>query len=692
MNRFARFVVHRKILVLVVALLLAVPSVFGMIATHVNYDILTYLPADLPSVIGERVLEYDYNLASTAMITVEHMTNSDVLNLKSDIAQILGVEKVLWIDDFVDLSVPTDMLPADLRDTFFSGDATMFVVTFSDTTSSKSTMDAISAIKKVLHKDCYLAGLSAVAEDTKELADSEVPFYVLVAVALVLVVLYLGVESALVPLIFLAGIGLAILYNFGTNIFLGQISYITQSLATVLQLGVTMDFSIFLLHRYDEEKKLHGDNNEAMVAAIEKTFSSIAGSSLTTIAGFLALCTMSLTLGRDIGIVMAKGVLIGVISTVTILPALLMLFDRPIHRFTHRTWIPRLNKSAEWIVRWHIPVLAVFLVVLVPFIIGNSKTQVYYNLIDALPDSLVSVQGTEKLKEDFNMTATDFILVDQGLPAKDVADMTNRIQGLAGVEMAASYEKYLGAGIPDNFLPSSLKDMVDKDGRQLILVNSVYEPATDAQNQQLSAIEGIVKSYDSSALITGEAPMTKDLVTIADRDFRNVTITSVIAVFVILIFVFHSFSVPAILVLTIEGAIMLNMGMSYYTGTVLPFIASIVVGTIQLGATVDYAILLTNRFREERIAGRSPKEAAVLAVKACSRSIFSSGLAFFAATIGVSFISNIELLQSLCLLIARGALISMITILLVLPALLILCSPLIEKTTFGWLKQSKTTA
>ena len=685
----ARFVVKKKWLVLIVALILAGISVIGVIATRINYDILTYLPKDLESVIGENVLDNDFNIASTAMVTVKNMTNSDVLKLKDDMSKIDGVEKVMWIDDIADLSIPKEMLPDELKNTFYSStgdDGTMLLVTFSDSASSESTMDAISKIKKTLQKDCFIGGLSAVAEDTRDLTDREVPIYILVAVALVFVVLFLGVEATITPLLVLLGIGFAIVYNFGTNIFLGQISYITQSLATVLQLGVTMDFSIFLIHRFEEEKTKNPDRDEAMITALKKAFVSIFGSSLTAIAGFLALCTMSLTLGADIGIVMAKGVLLGVVSTFTILPAFILVFDKQAEKHKHRTFIPKLTKSSRFIVKHHVAILLIFIVLLAPFVYGNFHTKVYYNLIKSLPDNLISVQGTNRLKEDYNMMATDFILVDENLSSDKINQMTDEIKKLDGITLAASYKDYVGDGVPSDFLPDDIRNIFVNGGKQLVIVNSAYETATDEQNKQLDDITAIVKSFDGNGLITGEAPMNKDLITVADKDFKSVNIASIIAVFVIIAFVFGSISVPIILVAAIEAAVMINMGIPYFTGSTLPFIASIVIGTIQLGSTINYAILLTNRFREERRNGYDPKEAVRIAIETCSRSIFSSGLAFFAATIGVSFISDINLIRSLCLLISRGAIISMFVILFVLPSLLIIFSGVIEKTSRNWLK------
>ncbi len=687
MKRFAKVIVKHRVLVLVLAVLLLIPSFIGVAGTYINYDILSYLPDNLESVRGENVLDEDFKMAGTAMITVENMTNSDVLKLKSDIQEIDGVNKVLWTDDIADLSIPKEMFPKDIQKMFYSddGDATLIIVTFHDTSSSKRTMDAIEGIKGVLKKDCFLGGMSAITEDTKELCESEVPIYVLIAVLLLLVVLFLGMESTIIPFIFLIGIGFAIAYNMGSNIFLGQISFITKSLAMVLQLGVTMDFSIFLLHRYDEEMQNGNSSEDAMVLAIQKTFSSITGSSLTTIAGFLAMCTMTLTLGFDIGMVMAKGVLLGVISTVTILPALIMVFDKPIHRFKHRTFIPKLKKLSQFVPKHYGVILTVFIVLLIPFIWGQTNVKQYYNILDTLPDDLISVQGTDKMKDEFNMTSTHFILTDAELSADQMNSITSQIENLDGVEMALSLNKYVGGSIPNEILPDELIDMVQNGGYQLMLVNSSYSPATDEQNVQLDKIDEIIKKYDPNSMVSGEAALTKDLIKVADNDFKNVNVTSILAVFVIIAIVFKSISLPIILVAAIESAITINMGVPFFTNTTLPFIAGIVVGTIQLGATIDYAILMTNRFREERINGHSAKESAQLAIENCSQSILSSGLAFFGATIGVSLVSKMELINSLCTLISRGAIISMLVILVVLPAILIVCSKLIEKTSWKWL-------
>ena len=682
MKRMSRFIVKRRVLVLIVAVLLLIPSVMGMAATHINYDILSYLPEDLESVIGERYLENDYKLASTAMVTIENMPARQVQDLKEEIKKIDGVGKVLWVDDLTDITVPKEMLPQDVQDIFYGkNDATLVMVTFEDTMSSETTMSAIKSMKKLLDKDCFIGGMAAVVEDTRELVDNEIVLYVTV------VILFLSLESTVVPLLFIASIGVAVLYNMGTNYFLGEISFITKALAAVLQLAVTTDFSIFLLHRYEEEKTHQPDHEQAMATAIQQTFSSITGSSLTTIAGFLAMCTMSLTLGTDIGVVMAKGVLFGVLCTVTVLPALIMLFDKPIERFRHRTFIPKMKRLSHFIVKRRVPILIVFLILVTPFVYGQANTNVYYNLLDTLPDDLISSQGNQKLKDTFDMTATDFILVDDSLTNAQMNEITDRLEELDGVAQVVSFEKYVGGVIPDNMLPQELSDTLRKAGKEIMMVNSLYPTASDEQNAQLDKMNAILKEYDKDAYITGEAPMTKDLIDVADRDFKSVNITSIALVFLIIALVFKSISVPFLLVLAIESAISINMGIPFFTGETIPFISSIVIGTIQLGATVDYAILMTNRFREERSLGHSAPEAAQLAIENCSQSIITSALAFFLATVGVGLIADVDLIKSLCLMMARGALISMFVILFILPTLLILFNKVIEKTSRRWLYQ-----
>ncbi|WP_367924690.1 RND family transporter [uncultured Ruthenibacterium sp.] len=700
MERFAKFIVHHRKMVLVIAVILLIPSVFGAVGTYINYDILTYLPAQLDSMIGEQYLEDDFHMASTAMITVEHMGTADLLKMKDEIAQIPGVEDVLWTSDLVDVQIPREMLPEDIQKFFYNeSGATMMIVRFYGTSASEETMNAIEQIKSVLREDCFIGGMSAILADTKALINSEIPLYVLCAVACSIVVLFLSLKGTVVPAIFMVGIAFPIVYNFGTNYFLGQISYITEALATVLQLGVTMDFSIFLLHRYEEEKRRLGNGEggvavreieeQAMVKAICNTASSIAGSSLTTIAGFLAMCTMSLALGKDIGIVMAKGVALGVICTVTILPALILTFRKAISKYTHRTFIPKLSKTASFVTKHYLPILLVFVLIFIPFAIGQSKTSVYYTLFDSLPQDMDGIVGTNRLKEDFDMTTTHFIMVDEGLSNYDMTQLTNELEQVDGINQVMSYEKFVGGGIPDSMLPDEVREIFHAGGHRMLLANSSYESGSDEQNHQLEELNAIVKRYDPVGVISGEGAMTKDLIEVAATDFRNVNFTSILAVFIIIAVVFRSASIPVLLVAAIESAIFINLGIPYFTGSVLPFVASIVIGTIQLGATVDYAILLTTRFREELENGHRTREAVRISVEQCSPSILTSGLSFFVATASVALISKMELIKSLCLLISRGALISMAVILLILPALLIVFAPLIQRTTSRWPRQTK---
>lgn len=689
MERIAKFIVKHRKLVLVVAVLLLIPSIIGAAATRINYDILTYLPPELESMVGEQSLENDFHIAATGMVTVEGMPTSQILKLKDQIAEVDGVSDVFWLSDVLDVSVPTSMLPAEVQDMLYNEehDATMMVVRFDDAAASKSTMQAVAGIKTLLRENCFFGGMSVILQDTKALVDKEMPMYILCAVGASLVVLFLAIKGTVVPLLFMLGLLFPILYNFGSNIFLGQISYITQALATVLQLGVTMDFSIFLLHRYEEECQTHTPE-DAMAKAIQNTFVSLAASSLTTIAGFLALCTMRLTLGRDIGIVMAKGVFLGVLCTITILPSLILCMKKPISKYTHRVFIPQLTKTSHKVVAHHKIILAVFVVCFIPFVFAQTKTNVYYTLFDSLPQDMTGIVGTNKLKEDFGMTTTHFVLVSEKLENKEITQLSSEIQDIDGVSSVVAVEKYLGAAIPEDMLPADVLELFHAGGYRMLMVNSAYESGTDQLTKQLNEMNSVIKKADPNGLITGEGAMTKDLIEIADVDFKNVSIASIVAVFVIIALSFKSLSIPVLLVAAIESAITINMGIPYFSDTTLPFIASIVIGTIQLGATVDYAILMTTRFREERRAGRNAKEAAQISVERCSQSILTSGLTFFAATVGVSAISRMELLQSICLLISRGALISMFVILLILPSLLILLDPIIKKTTIRWISKS----
>ena len=684
MKKIAQGIVRFRKLILTVAFLLLIPSAIGAVATRINYDILTYLPQDLDSMIGEVALEDDFHLASTGMITVEGLPTNELIAMKKDIEAVPGVTQTFWLSDVIDPSIPTEMLPADVQQFMFGkNDSTMLIVRFDAPSASDETMNAVSQIETLLRKDCFFGGMSVILQDTKALVNQEMPLYILIAVGASLLVLFLSLESTITPLLFMLGLLFPIAYNFGTNIFLGQISYITEALATVLQLGVTMDFSIFLLHRYQEEKELRSNNEEAMVSAICKTMTSISASSLTTIAGFLALCAMRLTLGRDIGIVMAKGVALGVICTVVVLPALILSFDRLVEKYKHRTIIPKLTKLSYFVSSHSAPIVAIFILVLVPFIVAQSKTEVYYTLFDSLPQDLVGIVGTNKLGEDFGMTTSHFILVHDDLTATQVSDLCDEINDVDGITQVVSLDSI--TGFDTSLVPDSVLEILQSGGYKLILANSSYKTGTDAINDQLDQMIRLIKAVDPEGVITGEGAMTKDLIEVADVDFKNVNVWSILAVLAIIAISFKSISIPVLLVASIEAAIAINMGIPYFTGTELPFIASIVIGTIQLGATVDYSILMTTRYHEERAFGRTPKEAAQQSLEHCSQSILTSGLTFFAATVGVAAISKMELLKSICLLISRGALISMAVILVVLPAALMLCDWIIRHTTLKWM-------
>ncbi|MGV8982259.1 efflux RND transporter permease subunit [Clostridium sp.] len=682
MNKFGHFIAKNRVLILIVFTLLLIPSVIGMVNTRINYDLLTYLPQSLDSMKGQNVLDKTFSNAATSMLIVEDMEAKDVLKIKEKVARVKGVEKVIWIDDILDTSVPKEILPDEVKSTFYSGNSTMLIIKFKESASSETTQNGITDIRKVTNKQCYLSGVSAIVKDTKDLADKETPFYVMIAVILSVIVLSLTMQSVIIPFIFLLGIGYAILYNMGTNIFLGQISYVTKALAAVLQLGVTMDYSIFLLHRYDEERVLMpNDHIGAMGDAIANTMVAISGSSLTTIAGFLALCTMQLALGRDIGIVMAKGVLLGVITTITVLPAFILIFDKPIHKFSHKTILPEFTKTSKLATKHYKIITIVFLLAFIPAIYGNNHTKVYYNLDESLPKNLDSIIATNKLKKDYNMTSTHFIIINDKIETNKVKDMVKKIEKVDGIEKVLASDKYLGPLIPESFIPEDIKAMVQKGGYKLIMANSKYKAATNEESAQINEVIKITKQYDPQSMVSGEGNLTKDLTEIADVDFKNVSIASIAAIFAIILLVFASLSLPVILVLAIELAIFINMSISCYTGAVIPFVASIVIGTIQLGATVDYAILLTTRFREEMRNGYEKNKAMEIAVQGSAKSIVTSALTFFAATAGVAIISKLEMISSLCTMMARGALISMAIILFVLPSILLVSEKLIEATS-----------
>lgn len=684
MEKISNFIVKYRNKILIFAILLLIPSALGFIGTGINYDLLSYLPQEAESMEAQEILGDDFNLSSVDFLVVNGMKDKDVAELKQEVKKVDGVEKVYWRDDVLPITIPKETLPKSVRSMLYSDDATMMIVTFKEGTASDRTMNAISNIKKIAGKKCFLAGMSALSEDTKDMINHDMPIFSLIAIVLVLFVLWFGLESNFAPFVFMLGIGFPIAYNFGTNIFFGQISYITQALAMVLQLAVTMDYSIFLLHRYQEEKLRGNDNETAMSHAITQTFVSISSSSITTIAGFMALCAMSLTLGKDIGLVMAKGVVLGVLSTIFILPSLLMIFDKQIEKKKHKVLIRPLKKVPAKIINHYKAILLVFAIAFIPVWYASNHTNVYYDLISNMPQTFNSVIGTNQLKEKFDMTTTNFVLVDDSVSTKDVQEMCNKIEDLDGIHNVLAYETAVGPGIPSSFEPSAIKEILNNNGRRLIVVNSDYRAARDNLNKQLDQMDDIIHQYDKHAVIGGEGKLTEDLIHTCQKDFKMVNAVSMILIFIIIAITFKSIALPIILVATIEFAININMGIPYVTGSVLPFIAPIVIGTIQLGATVDYAILMTSRFKEELEKGKHCKHAIGSAIKHTSTSIITSGLSFFAACIGVSFVAEMDLLKSICILLARGALISVVAILVVLPTLLLVFHKVIEKTTKGW--------
>jgi len=626
------------------------------------------------------------------MLIVEGMEDKDVAKIKEKVEKIQGVQKVLWINDVLDSPIPKDILPSSIQDVFYAKDSTMMVIMLEEGSANIITQNAVEDIRKVAGEQSFLSGMAGIVKDTKDLSDKETPFYVLIAVVLSLIVLALTMDSVVIPVIFLGSIGIAVIYNMGSNIIFGEISYITKALSAILQLGVTMDYSIFLLHRYDEEREVQKDKVIAMANAIANTMISVAGSSLTTIAGFLALCTMDLALGKDIGLVMAKGVLLGVICTVTVLPALILPFGRVIHKYRHKTLLPTFEKTSEFVVKHHKAFVLIGILVFIPAFIGKDNAKVYYNLDESLPKDLPSIVGTNKLKNDYGMTSTNMILIKDSLDNYKVKAMADELEQVDGVSSVIALEKILGPRVPESFIPKDLLEKIRSGGYELFVVNSEYKAATDEVKEQLVKINDIVKKYDSDGLVSGEAPLTNDLIKISDIDFKNVSIASIVAIFIIIALVFMSLSLPIILVIAIELAIFINLGIPFYTGSVIPFIASIVIGTIQLGATVDYAILLTSRFKEELEMSSNKMDAMRIAVQSSSRSIITSALTFFGATAGVGIISKLEMVSSLCTLMARGAIISMFVILFVLPGILLISEKVIIKTSKGFIKNVEEAA
>ena len=688
MVKFGKFITKHKLFILILGVLLIIPSMIGMVKTRVNYDVLSYLPDSLETVSGQDIMVDEFGMGAFSMVIVENMDNKDVVALKEKLEKVDHVEKIIWYDSVADISLPTDMLPNELKEALFNGDATMMIALFDNTTSSEDTMQAVTDMRNMVKDQAFISGMSGIVTDIENLVQAELPVYIVIAGILALIVLLITMESIVTPVLFLLCIGLAILYNMGTNIFLGQISYITQALTAVLQLGVTMDYSIFLLESYQANKvRFDNDKERAMAHAISNTFKSVVGSSITTVAGFAALCFMTFALGRDLGIVMAKGVIIGVIVCITLLPSLILFFDKWIDKTTHRAIFPNFHKSSAFITRHRVIPLLIFAVLFVPAFYGNNHVKVYYNLDQGLPQDLDSAIANKKLEEKFNMNNMHILLLKNGLSSKEKNDMKNEIEKIDGVKWVLGMNSIVGANVPDDMIPNKYKDMLKSDNWELQFICSDYKTATDQVNAQIASINVIEKKYSKDSMVIGEAPLTKDLQDVTDVDLATVNYLSIGAIFLIILLTFKSISLPVILVSVIEFAIFLNMSFPYYSGIELPFVASIVIGTIQLGATVDYAILMTTRYHKERVVNqKTKKEAVEIAHKTSMKSIIISGLSFFAVTFGVSAYSSIDMINAICTLLSRGAVISTISVILILPAMLYLFDKVICKTTWDMRK------
>lgn len=690
MINFGKGVVKLRIPIFILSLVLLIPSALGYFHTRVNYDILTYLPGEIDTMKGQDILLDEFGTGAFSMCVVEGMEDKDVSAMRKEMEKVDHVKKIIWYDSVSDLSVPTEMLPEDLQEVFINEDkdATLMAIFFDTSMSADETMDAIDELRHVADKQCYISGMSAVVTDTKGLINQEVPIYVLIAVVLAIIVLSLTMDSAIIPIFFLLSIGMAIVYNLGSNVFRGEISYVTQAIAAVLQLGVTMDYSIFLWHSYEEnQERFPGDKKRAMAHAISNTLTSVVGSSITTVAGFIALCFMSFTLGLDLGITMAKGVIIGVICCVTVLPSMILIFDKVIDKTRHKAIIPDLGFIANWVVKHFKVFIIIFVAVLIPAIWGYTHYEVYYDLAGTLPKDLDSVIANEKLDETFKMNSTHIVLIDSEVEPKDIDSMMNQINDLDGVKATLGLDTFVGPSIPREILPDSVKEVVMDENYQLIMISSEYAVASDEVNEQCDKIESIIKKYDKKAMLIGEAPCTKDLITITDHDFKVVSAVSIGAIFLIIAFVFKSISLPIILVSVIEFAIFINMGIPAFTGTKLPFIAGVVIGTIQLGATVDYAILMTTKYRKARSKGAEKQEAITSALQSSMQSVIVSALSFFAATFGVGMYSNVDMIASLCSLMARGAIISMFVVIFILPSMFMIFDKVICKTSKGFMPE-----
>ena len=686
MVKTGKWIAKHRILIVLIGILLLIPSVIGTIKTRINYDILSYLPESLETVKGQDVMVDEFGTGAFSMVVVEDMPLKDVQKLKNKFEEIEHVKKVLWYDDIADISVPTSMVPKDLKDIFFADDSTMMLVLFDNTTSSDEAMEAVTNMRAIADKQCFISAMSGVVTDIKNLCLQELPIYVAIAALFSFIVLEITGTSFVVPILFLLCIGISILYNMGTNIFLGEISYLTQALVAILQLGVTMDYSIFLLDSFEENKKrFPGDKNRAMGHAISNTFKSIVSSSITTVAGFAALCLMTFALGKNLGIVMAKGVIIGVICCVTLLPAIILIFDPLIEKTKHKPLIKNTNRLSGFIIRHYKIWLAVFCIGLLPAVYGNNNTKIYYNIDKSLPSTLDSNVANKKLEDTFDMSTMHIIMMDKNISNANKTTLMKDIEKVDGVKWAFGLNSVFGANVPASMIPKDVKDMLQSDEQELVFVCSKYSSATDESNSQIAAINDLVKKYDSNGMVIGEAPLMKDLQDVTDIDLVNVNVASVAAIFIIIMLVFKSISVPIILVAVIEFAINVNMAIPFFQGIELPFVASIVVGTIQLGATVDYAILMTSRYQKERRKGFGKKEAVMNAHKACALSIMTSGFSFFAATFGVAWYSKVDMIGAICTLLSRGALISMACVIFILPAMFIIFDKVICKTSIDFL-------
>ena len=692
MIRFGKWVVKHRSLILIIGILLLIPSAFGYFHTRVNYDILNYLPDEIDTMKGQEIMVDEFGTGAFSMCVVEGMSDKDISKMRKEMCKVDGVKDVLWYDSFLDLSVPVEMLPDNIKDVFINKDAdsTILFVLYPNSISADETMDAIESLRKVMNKQCYLSGMSAVVTDTKNLSNKETPIYVLIAVILSTIVLALAMDSAIIPVFFLLSIGMAIVYNLGTNVFKGEISYVTQALAAVLQLGVTMDYSIFLWHSYEEKQQVYpGEKGRAMAHAISNTISSVVGSSITTVAGFIALCFMSFTLGMDLGVVMAKGVVFGVICCVTVLPSMILIFDNAIEKTKHKVILPDLSGISKWVTQHFYIFLILFFVLIGPAVYGYTHNTVYYDLAGTLPESLESITANNKLEEQYHMGATHMALLDANTSTKDVVKMTKEMEKVDGVKAVLGLDSIVGSTIPKDMLPDQIREVFESGKYKMLLIMSEYKVASDEVNEQCDTLKQMVKDCDENGMLIGEAPCTKDLIEITDDDFKMVSAVSIGVIFVIIAFVFKSITLPVILVAVIEFAIFINMGIPTYTKTAIPFIASIVIGTIQLGATVDYAILMTNKYKRARHNGLAKKEAVIEGMKGSVQSIVVSALSFFAATFGVGMYSNIDMISSLCTLMARGALISMVVVILLLPTMFMIFDKVIIHTSAGFINKEK---